>query len=106
MWSFGRAPNPTDLILRAAPRRGASKDGPVCSFVCASWSVPFDKLRTGFRGRCAAPQDEVVGSYNGSDMAPQVIEIAQNRLGNDAAYRVALSPPAAVMTATMMSPVS
>jgi hypothetical protein len=25
------------------------------------WSVPFDKLRAGFRGRFAAPEDEVVG---------------------------------------------
>ena len=49
------APNPTDLILRDRARRGVSKDGPVRRFVCTPWSV--------LRGRFAAPQDEVVGSY-------------------------------------------
>src|SRR4029077_20102649 len=42
----------------------------------------------------------------GSQIAPQVIEIAQNRLVSGGVYRTAFSPPAAVMTATMISPVS
>jgi hypothetical protein len=74
---------PTDLMARGAARkRGVSKacpelvEGhlPALGDVSARGSV--------LRGRLAAPQDEVVGSYNDSEMAPQAIEIAQNGLGN------------------------
>jgi hypothetical protein len=47
------------LGSQADAERGAGKRPmpPVAS--CASWSVPFDKLRAGFRGRSAAPPNEV-----------------------------------------------
>ena len=54
-----KAPKPTASCLKErCGEHRVSKDGPARGVVCASWSVPFDKLRAGFRGRFGAPQDE------------------------------------------------
>src|SRR5271169_4674821 len=56
--------------MRASRLEGWSS----CRLVCASW--------TALRGRFAAPQDEAVGVYNDSEMAPQALEISQNGLSD------------------------
>jgi hypothetical protein len=65
---------PTDLMAQGATRkRGVSKRIPALGDVSAHGNV--------LRGRFAVPQDEVVGSWNDSGMAPQAIEISENGLG-------------------------
>src|ERR1700734_50632 len=65
---------PTDLMAQGAARkRGVSKRIPALGDVSAHGNV--------LRGRFAAPQDEVVGSWNDSGMAPQAIEISETDSG-------------------------
>jgi hypothetical protein len=62
--AFERGAKPDGLVPPGAMRRASRlEDGPARGVVCASWNAPFDKLRTGFRGRFAVPQGEVVGIY-------------------------------------------